>query len=97
MLNELIGTRNTALDNYYLTESKLQLGLYNKAVTNLENYLNSQEYLTTHFNGSRFKGILNPLEADSISLFKIKDENSIDISDVDMYTVDFDLELYGEK
>lgn len=97
MLNELIGTRNTALENYYLTESKQWLGMYNKAVTNLETYLDSREYQTTHFNGSRFNGIINPLQADSISLFKIKDEDNLDISDVDMYTVDFDLDLYGVK
>lgn len=96
MLNELITTRNTALDNYYLTESKLQLGLYNKAVKNLENYLNSQEYLTTYLNGSRFKGITDTLQADSISLFKIKDEDNLDISDVDMYTVDYELDIYGK-
>lgn len=97
MLNELVDIRDIALRNYYLTESKQQLGLYNKAVKSLESYLDSQEYLDTHHNGSRFKGIINPLEVDSIVITRIKDENSIDISDVDMYTVDFDLDLYGEK
>lgn len=97
MLNELVEIRNIALENYYLTESKQQLGLYNKAVKNLENYLQSQEYLSTYHNGSRFKGIINPLKADSIQYFKIKDENELDISDVDMYTVDYELDLYGEK
>ena len=97
MLNELVDIRDVALNNYYLTESKLELGLYNKAVKNLQSYLDSQEYLDTYHNGHRFKGLVNPHEEDSISLFKIKDENKIDISDVDMYTVDYDLDVYGEK
>jgi hypothetical protein len=97
MLNELIEIRNIALDNYYLTENKQQLGLYNKAVTNLKNYLDSQEYLDTYHNGSRFIGIIDPLKTDNISISKIKDENKIDISDVDMYTIDFELDVYGEK
>lgn len=97
MLNELVDIRDISLNNYYLTESKLELGLYKKAVKDLESFLNSQEYLTTYHNGSRFKGILNPLEADSIQYFKIKDESKIDISDVDMYTVDYELDVFGEK
>jgi hypothetical protein len=97
MLNELIEIRNIALDNYYLTENKQQLGLYNKAVKNLKNYLDSQEYLDTYHNGHRFSGIIDPLEVDCISISKIKDENKIDISDVDMYTIDFELDVYGEK
>ena len=97
MLNELVDIRDITLQNYYLTESKKQLGLYKRAVKNLKNYLDSKEYLDTYHNGSRFKGIVDQLDADSISFLKIKDENKLDISDVDMYTVDFDLDLYGVK
>lgn len=95
MLNELVDIRDIALHNYYLTESKQQLGLYNKAVKNLESYLDSQEYLNTYHNGSRFKGIIDPLEADNITITRIKDENNLDISDVDMYTVDYELDIRG--
>lgn len=98
MLNELVEIRNIALNNYYLTECKQQLGLYNKAVRSLESYLQSQEYLDdAKSNQNSFKGEINPLVNDNIKLSKIKSDLPIDISDIDMYTVDFDLDLYGEK
>lgn len=96
MLNQLVEIRNIALDNYYLTECKQQLGLYNKAVRSLESYLQSQEYLDDiQKNGNSFVGELNPLKSDEIKLFKIKDNSEVNISDVDMYTVDYELDIYG--
>lgn len=96
MLKDLIEIRDIAMHEYYLTQSTKQLGLYNKSIKNLKNYLTSQEYFNeVESSNSIFTGEVDPMNFDSQSLTKIKHEFSLDISDVDMHTVDYELDIYG--
>jgi hypothetical protein len=93
MLRELIEIRDNALNEYCLTECTKNLGLYNRAVNNLTEYLNSQQYLddvTT--NRELFTGDVDPHATDYESLGREKPTDIIDISDIDVYNLDFELE-----
>ena len=88
MLNDLIDVRNSAMVNFYLTESIQQLGIYNKSVKNLENYLKSQEYIDEcNLLGYSFSDEINPMQTDFSTLSKIKIDYDEDIDDIDLYDV----------
>jgi hypothetical protein len=92
MLNELVEMRDSAMNDYCLTECVKSLGLYKRAVTNLTDYLNSQEYLDdVTKSGKFFVGDVDPLAKDYDCLSREKPTDIIDISDIDVYNLDFDL------
>jgi hypothetical protein len=82
MLKELVAKRDEALNNYYLTDSVLNLGLYNRSVKMLFDYINDY--------GVKYDGVIDILAEEYGDIKREKNFEKIDISDIDVYNVNFD-------
>lgn len=91
MLNELIQNRDNTMHNYYLEESIKNLGLYNRSVNIMTDYVNSDEYII-EANGVAYSGIIDIMQHEYDGLTREIITEKLDISDVDLYTIDFELD-----
>lgn len=83
MLTNLIENRDNAMNEYYLYECTKNLGLYNRAVDVLSKYVDE--------NNINFEGVINPMDNDYKNLTREFAPDDIDISDIDIYNLDFDI------
>lgn len=86
MLESLVAKRNELLNNYYMQESIFNLGLYNKSVKDLKNYIAE--------NDVKYDGSIDPkqVEFDAVSREKYF-EGDLDLSLLDLENIDYILEL----
>lgn len=91
MLNELIQNRDNTMHNYYLEESIKNLGLYNRSVNLMTDYVNSDKY-AIEANGKVYSGIIDTMQHEYDGLTREAITEKLDISDVDLYTIDFELD-----
>jgi hypothetical protein len=82
MLNELVAKRDEALNNYYLEDTVLNLGLYNRSVKMLSDYVNDYDV--------KFNGVIDVLAEEYGNIKREKNYEKIDISEIDTYNVNFD-------
>lgn len=84
MLHKLVSNRNDALNNYYLQDTAYNLGIYNRTIKKLS------EYITC--NNIEYSDTIDLMKHEYGNIKKEKHTEVLDISDIDMYTIDFELE-----
>lgn len=85
ILEELIDWRDTCLTNYYLNDSVLNLGLYNKSVNNIKKLL--------ELTGIKYDGIIDMLDNDYGHIIReYSDKETFDLTDINEYNTDFEVD-----
>lgn len=84
MLQNLIELRNTALENYSISESIKDLGLYNKSVNNLQKHITD--------NNIEYSKSIDILADESDSLSRKISKKTFDLSNVNEYNTDFEID-----
>lgn len=84
MLQNLIESRDNALENYSTSESVKNLGLYNKSVNNLKKYITD--------NNIADNNIIDTLRDEYNSLSRMVSRGTFDLTGVDDYNTDFEVD-----